>query len=131
MSEGPRIGIVGCGVIARAYAQKLQTLPYLELDACADLVPEKARELAAAHAIPRALGVNALLSDSDLDVIVNLTIPSAHSEVSRAALEAGKSVYSEKPLGLELTEGRHLLEAAAKQGVRLGCAPDTFLGAGL
>lgn len=126
-----RVGLVGCGVIAKVYAEKLAALPFVELVACADLVPERAAALASEHGIPRSLAVDDLLVDREIDVVLNLTIPAAHVDVSRAALEAGKSVYSEKPLGLAVDQGQTLLDAAAKQGVRLGCAPDTFLGAGL
>jgi predicted dehydrogenase len=131
VSELPRVGIVGCGVISRAYAAKLAALPFLELAACADLMSERARKLAEEHAIPHTPDVDALLADPELDVVVNLTVPAAHADVSRRALEAGKAVYSEKPLGLALDEGRALVECAEKHDLRLGCAPDTFLGAGL
>ena len=126
-----RIGIVGCGVISRAYAAKLNSLPFVELVACADLERERAETLAAEHDIARVLDVAELLEDPAIDAVVNLTIPLAHAQVSLQAIEAGKSVYSEKPLGVDLAEGRKLVEAAAARGVRLGCAPDTFLGAGL
>lgn len=126
-----RAAIVGCGVIAKVYAEKLNALPSVELLACADLDRERAEALASAHDIPKVLDPEALAADPDIDVIVNLTIPAAHVEVSRTALDAGKSVYSEKPLGLALDQGQALVDAAAKTGVRLGCAPDTFLGAGL
>jgi predicted dehydrogenase len=131
VSRSPRVGLIGCGVISKVYASKLRALPFLELSACADLEPERARSLAEEHEISRALPVDALLADPEIDVVVNLTIPAAHVDVSRAAIEAGKSVYSEKPLGLELESGRGLVDAAARREVRLGCAPDTFLGAGL
>lgn len=131
MNRPPRVGIVGCGVISGAYAAKLAALPLLELSACADLVPERAHELAKAHGVPRALEVDELLEDPELDVVVNLTIPTAHASLTRRALEAGKAVYSEKPLALELEEGRALVQCADEHGLRLGCAPDTFLGAGL
>ncbi|MBW2279958.1 MAG: Gfo/Idh/MocA family oxidoreductase [Deltaproteobacteria bacterium] len=126
-----RAGLVGCGVISKVYAEKLNALPFVELAACADLDGERARALAEAHGIPRVLGVHALLADPAIDVVVNLTVPQAHVQVSRAAIEAGKSVYSEKPLGLALGDGRALVEAADRAGLRLGCAPDTFLGGGL
>jgi predicted dehydrogenase len=126
-----RVGIVGCGVIADAYARKLQGLDSVELVACSDLLRERAERLASKHAIPRVLEPDALLADSELDLVVNLTIPAAHAEVSRAALLAGKSVYAEKPLALDLEAGSGLLAESAANGVRLGCAPDTFLGAGL
>ena len=81
--------------------------------------------------IPRVLSVDELLADPDVDLVVNLTIPQAHVGVSRAALDAGKSVYCEKPLALTVKEGRELVAAARSKGLRIGCAPDTFLGAGL
>ncbi len=126
-----RVGLVGCGFISKIYAEKLNALPFVELVACADLREDRAKRLAEQHGVPRALGVDALLRDPDVDVVVNLTVPQAHVEVGLAALEAGKSVYSEKPLGLTLDDGRRLLDAADKAGVRIGCAPDTFLGGGL
>lgn len=126
-----RVGIVGCGVISTVYARKLNALPSVELVACADLELERAERLAAEHDIPRVLDTDALLADPGIDVVVNLTIPAAHFAVSHAALEAGKSLYSEKPLALSFADGRTLAEAAAARGLQVGCAPDTFLGAGL
>jgi predicted dehydrogenase len=126
-----RVGIVGCGNIARVYAEKLGAAKGLALGACADLLPERARAFAETHALARALEPAALVADPEIDLVVNLTVPLAHARVSRAALDAGKAVYSEKPLAVELPEGRALVEAARRRGVRLGCAPDTFLGAGL
>jgi predicted dehydrogenase len=126
-----RVGLVGCGVIARAYAEKLGAAKGIELAACADLLPERAKALAERHGIPRALAPEALLADPEIDLVVNLTVPQAHHAVSTAALAAGRSVYSEKPLSVALAEGRALVDAAREFGVRLGCAPDTFLGAGL
>ena len=126
-----RVGIVGCGVIAKVYAEKFNALPFVDLVACADLDGERAAEFAAAHDIPRMLPVDALLNDHDVDLIVNLTIPQAHVGVSQVALDAGKSVYCEKPLALTVKEGRGLVATARSKGLRIGCAPDTFLGAGL
>ena len=126
-----RIGIVGCGVIAKVYAEKLSALPFIDLVACADLEAGRADAFARAHEIPRAMSVDALLGDAGVDVIVNLTIPQAHVSVSRAAIDAGKSVFCEKPLALTVKEGRGLVAAARAANVRIGCAPDTFLGGGL
>ncbi len=126
-----RVGIVGCGVIAKVYAEKFAALPFIELSACADIDAERATAFAQAHSIARVLSVAELLADDGVDLIVNLTIPRAHYEVSRAAIDAGKSVYSEKPLALTVAEGRALVAAARTANVRIGCAPDTFLGAGL
>ncbi len=126
-----RVGIVGCGVISKAYAEKLRALSFLDLVACADLERERAEKLAKDHGIARVLSPEELVADREIDVVVNLTIPAAHASVSQAALDAGKSVYSEKPLALDVASGRRLVETAALRGLRLGCAPDTFLGAGL
>lgn len=126
-----RVGIVGCGVIAKVYADKFSELSFIELSACADIDAERATAFAQAQAIPRVLSVAELLADSRIDLVVNLTIPQAHYGVSRAAIDAGKSVYCEKPLALTVEEGRALVVAARAADVRIGCAPDTFLGAGL
>lgn len=99
--------------------------------ACADVIPERTEEFASEHEVARPLTVEALLEDPDIQAIVNLTIPQAHVEVSAAAIASGKSVYSEKPLGLGRVEAAALVTDAADGGVRLGCAPDTFMGAGL
>lgn len=130
-SQSSRVGIVGCGVIAKVYADKLKALPFIDLVACADIDAERANAFAQENSIPRAALVDELLADRNIDVVVNLTIPQAHVGVSRAAIDNGKSVFSEKPLALTVAEGRGLVEAARAANVRIGCAPDTFLGAGL
>jgi predicted dehydrogenase len=126
-----RVGVVGCGNISNAYAEKLRALPDLELVACADLDQDRAHDLAARFEIPLVLTPEALVEHPDVDVVLNLTVPVAHSSVTRAALRAGKHAYSEKPLALEYVDGRALLDRARGRNLRLGCAPDTFLGAGL
>jgi predicted dehydrogenase len=103
----------------------------LELLAISDIVLERAREKAAEHQIPKAYSVDDLLGDSEIELVINLTVPAVHAEVSRKALEAGKHVYSEKPLATKRADGQMLLEAAKASGKRLGCAPDTFLGGGI
>jgi len=125
------VGIVGCGNISNVYAAKLSALPFVDLVACADVLPDRAKALAEKHGVPKVLTPDALIADDDVQVVVNLTIPQAHCAVSLQAVAAGKSVFSEKPLGLTLEEGLALGRAAAEAGVRVGCAPDTFLGAGL
>ena len=130
-NESSRVGIIGCGVIAKVYADKLNALPFIDLVACADIDAERASAFAQENSIPRALSVDGLLADRDIDVVVNLTIPQAHVGVSRAAIDNGKSVFSEKPLALTVEEGRGLVAAARAANVRIGCAPDTFLGGGL
>lgn len=121
------VGIVGCGVISKHYAANAPAFDSFELVACADLLPAQAEELAAAHDLA-AVSVDELLADREVDIVLNLTPSSAHASVTRAALAAGKHVYTEKPLGLEVREATALLHEASRRGLRIGCAPDIFLG---
>lgn len=121
------IGIIGCGNISTAYLKLAPLFKALEPRAVADLNPTAAEAQAAAFGL-RAESVEGLLAAPDIDMVVNLTIPAAHFEVSKRALDAGKHVYSEKPFVLTLEEGEALRELAAKKGLRVGSAPDTFLG---
>jgi predicted dehydrogenase len=126
-----KIGIVGCGNISSIYFKAGQWLDILDIVACADLIPERAQAKAAEFNIPRACSVQELLADPEIEIVVNLTIPIAHAEVGLAALQAGKSVYNEKPLAITREDGCKMLELAQARGLRVGCAPDTFMGAGL
>ena len=127
-----KVGIVGCGNISEIYIKNLTTMfPNTEVAAVADLLPERARAKADAHGIPKACTVEELLGDPSIDVVLNITIPRAHYEVTMAALEAGKHAYTEKPLAISLKEGEKILALARKKGLAVGCAPDTFLGAGI
>jgi predicted dehydrogenase len=125
-----RVAIVGCGVISGTYANTISQLGFVELAACVDDAPGRAEALASSFGA-RARTLDEVLHDPDIDAVVNLTPPLAHAAVSRAALAAGKATFSEKPLGVELGEGKELVKLAATRGAPLGCAPDTFLGAGL
>ena len=132
MSTTPvKIGVVGCGTISGIYLQNAKLFDVLEVVACADLIPERAKARAEEFGVPRACSVGELLEDPEIEIVVNLTIPKAHAEVALAALEAGKSVYNEKPLATSREEGRRVLKLAASRALRVGCAPDTFLGGGL
>jgi predicted dehydrogenase len=126
-----KIGIIGCGNISGIYFKAGKTFDILDIVACADLDPERAKAKAAEHGVPKACTVEALLADPEIRIVVNLTIPNAHYSVCKAALEAGKNVHVEKPLSITREEGRELLDIAAAKGLRVGCAPDTFLGGGL
>lgn len=126
-----RVGVIGCGNISGVYLQAGKTFEILDIVACADIIPERAEARAAEHGIPRACSVEELLGDPEIEIVVNLTIPNAHAEVARAALEAGKSVYNEKPLTIGRQDGQELLEVARERGLLVGCAPDTFMGGGL
>ena len=124
------VAIVGCGVISPAYAHTLNQLEFIDLVACADAMPERAAQLAEAHGIPRALSFDEVLASPDIETVVNLTPPLMHAAVTGAVLDSGKAVFSEKPLGVDFAEGRTLVARADELGLRLGCAPDTFLGVG-
>lgn len=126
-----KIGIIGCGNISSIYCEIAQTLENLELAACADLDVERAKARAAEFHIPKGITVKELLADPEIEIVINLTIPAAHAAVAKSVLQAGKSVYNEKPLSATLAEGRALLKLAQSKGLRVGCAPDTFLGGGL
>jgi len=99
--------------------------------ACADLVPERAQQQSEAFGVPKACTPGELIADEEVEVVLNLTVPVAHAEVSLAALRAGKHVYTEKPLAVSLEDGRRMLEVAGEENLIIGCAPDTFLGGGL
>jgi predicted dehydrogenase len=126
-----KVGIVGCGAICANYVKNARNLPILEIAACADLDPERAKAKAEELEIPRSCSSDELLANPEIDLILNLTIPAAHADVALAAVQQGKHVYNEKPLALDRSEGRRLLAAAQTAGLRVGCAPDTFMGAGL
>ena len=131
MSDPPvKIGIVGCGKISAAYLSIVPQFDVIEVAACADLLVERAQERAAEFGVPKACSVDELLADPEIQIVVNLTIPQAHAEVGVAAIEAGKSVYNEKPLAVSCEDGRQMVDLAAAKGVLLGGAPDTFLGGG-
>ncbi|MFA5863411.1 MAG: Gfo/Idh/MocA family oxidoreductase [Phycisphaerae bacterium] len=131
MKTKTKIGVVGCGNICAAYFSMARNFEILELAACADLDPDRAKAKASEFNIPRVCSVKDLMADPDIEIILNLTIPKAHAEIAFQAIEAGKSVYNEKPLSVTRDEGLKILQLAKAKGVRVGAAPDTFLGAGL
>jgi predicted dehydrogenase len=123
------IGIIGCGNICETYIRGLGKWPSVRVVACADRNPAAASAMSAKHGLA-AVSADTLLADPEIQIVLNLTVPNAHAEVSRAIISAGKHVYSEKPLATSLTDALALVEKAAACGVRIGCAPDTFLGGG-
>lgn len=122
-----KVGVVGCGNISAAYLQLSSLFSGYEITACADINPEAASARAEEFGV-KAHTVESLLEQSDIDLIVNLTVPVAHYDVSTLCLRAGKHVYSEKPYVLSLTEGEALRLLARENNLRIGSAPDTFLG---
>lgn len=131
MSDVAGVGIVGCGDISATYLRNIPTLPGLQLVAVTDLDAERAAKAAADHGIAAEPSLERLLRRDDVDVVVNLTVPAAHAEVSLAAIEAGRHVYVEKPLAASRAAAVRVLAAADARGVLVGGAPDTFLGSGL
>lgn len=125
-----KLGVVGCGAICGIYFQNFEKFG-LKVAACSDLDPEKAKAAAQRWGVPKVCSTEELLSDADVGVVVNLTVPKAHHAINMAALDAGKHVYTEKPLAVERCEGQELIESARRTGLRVGCAPDTVLGAGI
>jgi predicted dehydrogenase len=126
-----RVGVLGCGHVSDQYFRGCGRFDVLRIVACADVDGARAEQKAAEHGVPRACTPTELLADPDVDLVVNLTPPLAHAETTLAAIQAGKHVWSEKPLATNLEEAGRLVDAARQAGVRLGCAPDTFLGGGL
>jgi predicted dehydrogenase len=130
--QGPvGIGFIGAGVISDTYLENLTSFPDTEVLAIGDLFPEAAKAKAEKHGIGAAGGPEVVLENPDVELVVNLTIPAAHAEVAIQAIDAGKHVWNEKPLALDRVGAKTLLDRAEAAGLRVGCAPDTFLGSGL
>ncbi|MFA5424744.1 MAG: Gfo/Idh/MocA family oxidoreductase [Phycisphaerae bacterium] len=122
------IGLIGCGDIAAQYLDTIKHIPNLNVTAVATRHPSSIEKKARHHSIPKVCSVNELLADKNIDIILNLTTPDAHYDLALAALKAGKHVYNEKPLAFTRDQCKKLLQAADKKNLRIGCAPDTFLG---
>ncbi len=125
-----RVGLIGCGNISGEYMQTLSGASLARVTACADKETSRAQDFARRYGIS-AFSTQDLLAHPEIDLVLNLTPPLAHFDVTLAALQAGKHVYSEKPLALTFEQGKTLLETARQKGVLLACAPDTFLGSGI
>ena len=128
-----RIGVVGLGDISRVYLNNLKKdSDLVTIDACASRSLEKAQKKAAEFGIPHAYAcAEDLIEQADVDLILNLTTPDAHYRLNKLALTCGKHVYTEKPLAFTYAEGKELVDLAQSKHLRIGCAPDTFLGARL
>lgn len=124
------IGIIGCGNISTIYLKAPQIFDILQVVACADIDMERARSQAEKYDVPKACTVEELLADPEVEIVVNLTVPNAHAEVALQAIAASKAIYGEKPLATRRADGKAILEAARDQQLRVGNAPDTFLGGG-
>lgn len=131
MTDPLGIAVIGCGNISNQYLKNLGQFPDVKVLFCADIDTERAKSQAAAYDVPDAGTVEEALEHDGVGLVVNITIPAAHAEVATRAIEAGKHVWSEKPLTLTVEAATQLLITARNHGVRVGCAPDTVLGAGI
>ena len=123
-----RVGLIGCGVISDIYLKTCQKFDIVDVVACASLDFDESKRKAEKYNIPRVCHPDEIIQDPDIDCVLNLTIPAAHAEISLAALEAGKHVYSEKPFVTRIEDGKKILALAQSKGLTVGNAPDTFLG---
>jgi predicted dehydrogenase len=132
MKDEPlKIGVVGCGEVSGAYLGPAKRFPVLEIVACADRHLDRAQAKAKEFGIPIACGVEELLANPEIEIVLNLTTPPGHYPIAKSALQADTHVYNEKPFTSTCKEGRELLELAQVKDLRIGGAPDTFLGAAL
>lgn len=127
MSKTYGVGILGAGVISTSYLRLAPLFKGLEVRAVADIIPEAAKTRAEEFDTV-AQTPDEMLANSELDIIVNLTIPEVHYQITKQILSAGKHAYSEKPLVLSVEEGLDLKKESEARGLQVGCAPDTFLG---
>jgi predicted dehydrogenase len=125
------VGLIGAGMISDTYLENLTSFPDVKVVVVGDLDTARARAQADKHGVPRAGTADDVLAHEDVELVINLTIPAVHAQVSSAAVAAGKHVWSEKPISVDRESGRRLLDAAADAGLLVGTAPDTVLGPGL
>ncbi len=131
MEKIVKAGVIGCGNISSAYMKTAGAFSFFEVAACADIDHSRASRRAAEFGIPRACSVDELLEMPEISIVLNLTPPAAHVPVAIEALKKGKCVYNEKPLALDLNQGREILRTSSERKLLAGCAPDTFMGGGL
>ena len=119
------VGIIGAGNISDQYLTHLSSFPDVRVIAIGDLLEDRAKAQAERYGVPHAGGIDLVLNDPDVDIVVNLTIPAVHVEVSLAIIAAGKHVWTEKPIGIDREESLRLLTAADAAGLRVGepCSP--------
>ncbi len=122
------IGVIGCGNISDTYFESQKIFNNLSIIACADLIKDLADQKANKYNI-KSQSIDELFENDGIDLILNLTIPSAHKEIIIRSLESGKHCYSEKPLAINFNDGLEIQEITHKKNLLVGCAPDTFLGA--
>lgn len=130
MDKPLRVGFIGVGIISGQYLTTIPRLTSLQMVGVSDIIEARAQQVAKEHNV-KAFTVEEMLNSNEIDVILNLTLPQTHASINVQALSHGKHVYVEKPFGLSIEEANPVLELAAQKGLRVGCAPDTFLGSGV
>ncbi len=129
MNKVFKVGLIGCGHIAETYFRAQKYFNNIKIIKCADINSKTAKKCASKYGI-KSLSVKEILKDKEVEIILNLTIPKAHYEVAKNAILHKKHVYSEKPMAINLKDGKELLKLAKKKNIYIGNAPDTFLGGG-
>ena len=124
-----KVGIIGCGMISDTYFKAAQTFRILEVVACSDIIPSRAKAKEEEYGVP-AMTNEELLAIPEIEIVINLTPPQVHSKIAIDTLNAGKHAYSEKPFGVDEEDAAKVMALAKEKGLRVGCAPDTFLGGG-
>ena len=125
-----KCGIIGCGMISDTYFKAAKRFRNIEVIACSDIIPERALKKQEEYGA-KAMTNEELLAIPEIEIVLNLTPPLVHSKIDIDVLNAGKHVYSEKPFGVDAEDAKKVVELAKAKGLRVGCAPDTFLGGGL
>ena len=124
-----KVGIIGCGMISDTYFKAAQKFNIIEVVACSDIIPERAAKKTELYGVPNMTNEE-LLAREDIEIVLNLTPPRVHSKIAMDTLNAGKHAYSEKPFGVDADDAAKVMALAKEKGLRVGCAPDTFLGGG-
>jgi predicted dehydrogenase len=124
-----KIGIIGCGMISDTYFKAAKTFDIIEVVACSDILPERSLAKKELYDVPNMTNEE-LLAMPEIEIVLNLTPPKVHLEIALQTLQAGKNAYSEKPFGVDAEEAAQVMALAKEKGLRVGCAPDTFLGGG-
>ncbi|MCF7940045.1 MAG: Gfo/Idh/MocA family oxidoreductase [Spirochaetia bacterium] len=126
-----KTGIIGCGTISTIYAENARDFDHIQIVACADMNMHSAEDLCMRTGVGTAVSVEDLLDDPEIGLVINLTPPAVHAVLSKRILQAGKHLYSEKPLALDTDSARELIDIADASSLAVGCAPDTFLGSSI
>ena len=124
-----KVGIIGCGMISDTYFNAAKKFPILEVVACSDIIPERSAAKFEKHGVKNVTNEE-IFANPEIEIVINLTPPQVHSKIAIDTLNAGKHAYSEKPFGVDFDDAAKVIALAKEKGLRVGCAPDTYLGGG-